>query len=491
MPASRLHIYNTLTRSKEPFVPRVAGEAQVYVCGPTVYSFVHIGNARTFTSFDVVVRYLRHLGLKVSYVRNYTDVDDKIIKAANEAKVSASELSERFIAEFEKDAAALRLVQPDVSPRVTQTMPGIISVIERIIANGHGYVSEGDVYFSVSSWKAYAKLSRRDLEDLRSGERNTTGEAKRDPLDFALWKGAKPGEPSWPSPWGNGRPGWHIECSAMVEQHLGKTIDLHGGGLDLIFPHHENELAQSEAANACPFCNTWMHGGFLDIEGAKMSKSLGNVVRLRDALEKVDAEGLRSFFLSTHYRAPIQFSEKSIYDAEARLEYFYETLQKAQAKVAAAPASEGPLHVDPAKFLAQFEERMDDDFNFAGGLGVVSELFSAINELCDKAPNKDAKLQARTLAALLDVARKIGAVLGIFEDPPAEWLARRRDRQVIRKGIDRAAVEQLLEQRKAARANKQWAESDQVRDALVKLGIEVRDTPAGQTWKVAATHPDV
>ncbi|HEY0881317.1 MAG TPA: cysteine--tRNA ligase, partial [Archangium sp.] len=293
MAAPDIRIFNTMQQVKVPLLPVNPGKVGIYVCGPTVYSYVHIGNARTFTSFDTVVRYLRSRGFEVRYVRNYTDVDDKIIKAAKETGEDAIALAARFVKEFEADAARLRLLPPDVSPKVSETIPEIVALIEKLVANGVAYQSGGDVYFEVRKYEGYLKLSKRNLDDLISGagERELVGEQKRDPMDFALWKAAKPGEPSWDSPWGKGRPGWHIECSAMSAKFLGETFDLHGGGLDLIFPHHENEIAQSEAASGKTLCNCWMHGGFLDLEGAKMSKSLGNVVRLRDALERVDAEG--------------------------------------------------------------------------------------------------------------------------------------------------------------------------------------------------------
>ena len=485
MGVDAVRIFNTVTGQKEPLAPLVPGQLGVYVCGPTVYSYVHIGNARTFTSFDVVVRYLRYRGFAVRYVRNYTDVDDKIINAAKETGESALELAARFVREFEADAKALRLLTPDVSPKVSETIPEIIALVEQLVARGVAYESQGDVYFQVSRWPEYAKLSKRNLEELRAGERVAPGEQKREPLDFALWKAAKPGEPSWDSPWGKGRPGWHIECSAMAAKHVGKTIDLHGGGRDLIFPHHENELAQSEAGNGCRFCNVWMHGGFLDLDGAKMSKSLGNVVRLRDALGKVDAEALRYFFLSTHYRSPLAFGDKSLADAEGRMEYFYETLRKADEKLAAAKGGDGPVDGDPRRYLTEFEAALDDDFNVPGGLGVLSGLFAELNELADgKSKVKDKAVAARTMAALRGVVSTLSPALGLFEESPTAWLERRRDRLVKDKGLDRGAIDALLAERAAARAAKQWAESDRLRDALKALGAEVKDTPAGQQWRV-------
>ncbi len=479
-----IRVYNTMTNQKEALQPLRPGKIGMYVCGPTVYSYVHIGNARTFASFDTIVRYLRYRGFEVTYVRNYTDVDDKIINAAKEKGEPAQDLAARFVREFEADARALHLITPDHSPKVTETIPEIIDLVAKLISNGVAYEAQGDVYFEVSKWSKYAKLSGRNLEDMQATERVTTGEQKRAPLDFALWKSAKPGEPWWDSPWGKGRPGWHIECSAMASKYLGETFDLHGGGLDLIFPHHENEIAQSEAGFKKTFCNVWMHGGFLDLDGAKMSKSLGNVVRLRDALGQIDAEALRYFFLSTHYRSPLAFSDKSLSDSESRMEYFYETLRKIDDRVAGKDFGTGPLHGDPTKWVTEFEACVDDDFNFAGALGILSGLFAMMNELMDKPPVKDKPMIGRTLLALRAGVRNVSKVLGLFEDEPGAWLLRRRDRQVKARGIDQAKVETLLQDRKNAREKKDFAASDKIRDELKAMGIESMDSPQGTTWKV-------
>jgi len=483
---SAIRVYNTMSGQKEPLQPLVPGKIGIYVCGPTVYSYVHIGNARSFTSFDTVVRYLRYRGFVVNYVRNYTDVDDKIINAAKEKGEPAQELAARFVREFEADAKAMHLLVPDHSPKVTETIPEIVDLVQKLIANGVAYESQGDVYFEVGKWPGYAKLSKRNLEDMQATERAGSGEQKRASLDFALWKAAKPGEPSWDSPWGKGRPGWHIECSAMASKFLGQTFDLHGGGLDLIFPHHENEIAQSEAGFKCTFCNVWMHGGFLDLDGAKMSKSLGNVVRLRDALQQIDAEGLRYFFLSTHYRSPLAFSDKSLADSESRMEYFYETLRKVDDRVGGKDFGQGALHGGPEKWIAQFEECVDDDFNFAGALGILSGLFAQLNELMDKPPVKDKPMVGRTLQSLRASVVRLSTVLGLFEDEPLSWLRRRRDRRVKAVGIDADKVEALLADRKAARERKDFAASDQLRDQLKAMGVESMDTPQGTTWKVLA-----
>jgi cysteinyl-tRNA synthetase len=486
MAPKEIRVFNTMQQARVPLQPLQPGKIGLYVCGPTVYSFVHIGNARTFTSFDTIVRYLRFRGFEVRYVRNFTDVDDKIIQAALKTGEDPIALAARFIGEFQADAKALHLLEPDVSPKVSDTIPEIVALIARLIERGVAYESAGDVYFAVKQYPGYLKLSKRRLEDLLSGagDRELVLDAKRDPLDFALWKSAKPNEPSWESPWGWGRPGWHIECSAMSAKYLGESFDLHGGGLDLIFPHHENELAQSEAATGKTLCSCWLHGGFLDLEGAKMSKSLGNVVRLRDALEQVDAEGLRYFFLSTHYRQALSFTDKMLADAEARMEYFYETLKKVDERLAGTDFGEGPVHGDPQRWLSELDDQMADDFNFPGALGVLSGLFNELNQLTDKPPVKDRPLVGRTLKALREVVRKASSALGLFEDVPAEWLLRRRDRRVRALAIDVAQVTGLIAARHQARAEKNFAEADRLRAELKGLRIDISDTPQGTTWKV-------
>jgi cysteinyl-tRNA synthetase len=481
-----IRIYNTLAQEKRPLVPLVRNTVGIYVCGPTVYGFIHIGNARTFTAFDVVVRYLRFREYHVNYVRNCTDVDDKIIKAAQETGEAPVELAARFAREFEADVKALHLLPPDVSPKVSETIPEIIALISKLVENQLAYPSHGDVYFEVKKRPDYLKLSHRNLDDLQAGARVEVDETKRHPADFALWKAAKPGEPFWPSPFGNGRPGWHIECSAMAKKYLGETFDLHGGGLDLIFPHHENEIAQSEGANQKTLCNTWMHCGFLDLDGAKMSKSLGNIMRLRDALAVVDAEALRSFFLSTHYRQALAFGDKALSDAEVRMEYFYETLRKVDSRLEGQAFPTGPLHHEPGRFLAEFHAAMSDDFNVPGAVAVLSGLFSEMNALCDKPPSKDKFLIGRTLVALRSLVNDFSKVLGLLESVPSEWLMARRARLVKQRNLDVPTIEAKIAARADARATKNFALSDSLRAELTAMGIEILDTAAGTTWKVLA-----
>lgn len=548
MSAPPIRVFSTMHQTRVPLEPISPGKLGIYVCGPTVYGFIHIGNARTFTSFDTIVRYLRNFrGFEVRYVRNFTDVDDKIIKAAwavgewsgavdvalhldgdatlrhlpgtwwidgltvnvragdtveqfglsadglsfggtplsrRAPAMSPIALAAYFVDRFREDVGALKLIEPDVAPKVSDTIPEIIVLVEKLMTRGVAYEARGDVYFEVRKQPDYLKLSRRKLDDLQAGARVEVDELKRDPADFALWKAAKPGEVAWDSPWGRGRPGWHIECSAMSSKYLGETFDLHGGGLDLIFPHHENEIAQSEGASGKTLCNCWMHGGFLDLEGAKMSKSLGNVVRLRDALQRVDAEALRYFFLSTHYRQALSFSDKQLSDADGRLEYFYETLKKVDERIAGKEFPPGPLHGDPNGWLTQFDEQMSDDFNVPGALGVLSGLFNELNLLCDKPPVKDKPMVGRTLVALRGVVSKISAALGLFEEVPSAWLLRRRDRQVLARGLDVGHVEQLIRDRDAARVGKNFTEADRLRGELKTLGVEIMDSPTGTTWKV-------
>jgi cysteinyl-tRNA synthetase len=481
---SSLKVYTTLAQRKESLDTLRPGEVRLYVCGPTVYSYVHIGNARTFTAFDVVVRYLRYRGYRVTYVRNVTDVDDRIIQAAQASGEDPGALADRFVEAFNADVAQLGLLAPDVAPRVTECIPEIVALVQQLLDEGAAYASGGDVYFSVARWPGYGKLSHRNLDELRAGERVTPGEQKRDPLDFALWKAEKPGEPSWEAPWGRGRPGWHIECSAMAAKFLGQPFDIHGGGLDLIFPHHDNEIAQSEAARHQPLARYWMHAGFLEMESAKMSKSLGNVVRLRDALARVDAEALRLFFLSSHYRNPLTFSDSALTEAESRLEYFYETLLRVDERLALRDVHSGTSVGDTGRFLRAFEEAMDDDFNAAQGQAALHGLFTEMNVFLDKPPVTDRDKVACTLAELRAEVRPFGQVLGVFQDAPTRWLERRRERLVERLGLDRGAIETLISERSTARKARDWARADALRDTLAAMGVELRDGSGGTNWKV-------
>ncbi len=480
-----LKLFNTLTQRKESLDTLRPGEVRLYVCGPTVYSYVHLGNARTFTAFDVVVRYLRYRGYHVTYVRNITDVDDRIIQAAQLSGEDPQALADGFVQAFDEDMRGLGLLEPDFAPRVTDNMPEILALVQRLLDVGAAYAAGGDVFFAVSKWPGYAKLSHRNIEELRAGERVVAGEHKRDPLDFALWKAEKPGEPAWDAPWGRGRPGWHIECSAMAVKFLGQPFDIHGGGLDLIFPHHDNEIAQSEAAGKTALAGYWMHTGFLKLENVKMSKSLGNVVKLRAALAQVDAEALRLFFLSSHYRNELTFSETGLIDAERRLEYFYETLQRVDERLGlrAVQPSAGTLG-EPDRFRRAFEQSMDDDFNAAEGQAALHALFTEMNLLLDRPPVTDRERVACTLAALRAEVRPFGEVLGVLQQPPARWLERRRERLVERRALDRARIEALVAERTDARQARDWARADAQRDALAALGVELRDGPGGTSWKV-------
>ncbi|MBI5546674.1 MAG: cysteine--tRNA ligase [Deltaproteobacteria bacterium] len=481
-----IRTFNTLTNRKEPLQPLHPGVVGMYVCGPTVYDMSHVGHARVYVTFDVVARFLRHAGFKVTYVRNFTDIDDKIIKRANERGVPAGQISEKYIAEFLKDMDTLGVQRPEVQPKVTEHIPEIIDLIQKIIARGLAYASGGDVYFAVREYAGYGKLSKRNLDDLEAGARVEPGDLKRDPLDFALWKAAKPGEPEWDSPWGKGRPGWHIECSAMSAKYLGDTFDIHAGGKDLVFPHHENEIAQSEAASGKPFARTWLHNGFVQIDNEKMSKSLGNFFTIRDVLEKVEAEALRYFLLGTHYRNPINFSDVALADAELRVDYVYETLAKADEKLAGKEPTAGEL-LDKEKVervMPAFEEAMADDFNAAEALGALADPFALLNELAERPKSKDKAAVLRTLARLRKDVDLIGKVLGLFQQDPKAFLLRRRENKAKARGIDGAMVEQRIADRAAARKAKDFAAADRVRDELKALGVEIMDTASGTTWKV-------
>ncbi|EEP91669.1 cysteine--tRNA ligase [Yersinia kristensenii] len=458
-----LKIFNTLSRQKEEFKPIHAGKIGMYVCGITIYDLCHIGHGRTFVAFDVVARYLRYLGYSLTYVRNVTDVDDKIIKRAIENNETCEQLTTRMLAEMHKDFDALNLKRPDLEPRATHHIPEIIELTERLIAREHAYVAaNGDVMFSVESDPDYGLLSRQDLDQLQAGARVEVADVKRNPMDFVLWKMSKPGEPSWESPWGPGRPGWHIECSAMNSKQLGAHFDIHGGGSDLMFPHHENEIAQSTCAHDGPYVNYWMHSGMVMIDKEKMSKSLNNFFTIRDVLAYYDAETVRYFLMSGHYRSQLNYSEENLKQARASLERLYTALRGTDAN--ATPAG-------GAEFEARFRAAMDDDFNTPEAYSVLFDIAREVNRL--KAEDMTA---ANALAAEL---RKLAHVLGLLEQDPELFLqsgAQTDDDEV-------AKIEALIKQRNDARSSKDWALADSARDQLNELGIVLEDGPQGTIWR--------
>jgi len=457
-----LKIYNTLTRDKAEFRPIEPGKVRMYVCGMTVYDYCHLGHARVMVVFDVVFRYLRALGYEVTYIRNITDIDDKIINRANERGEPFPALTERFIAAMHEDAAALGVLPPTDEPRATGHMPEILHMIEALIARGHAYVADtGDVYYAVASFPGYGRLSGKDPEDLRAGARVEIDEAKRDPLDFALWKAAKPGEPAWTSPWGDGRPGWHIECSAMSTCALGNHFDIHGGGADLQFPHHENEIAQSEGATGEPFVNLWMHNGFVRVNEEKMSKSLGNFFTVREILERYRAEEVRYFILTSQYRSPLNYDDESLQGARAALTRLYTGLR-------------GLPQLAPGggdSFRERFDAAMDDDFNTPVALAALFDLVREINRL--RAEDEGAA------AALAGLLRQLGGVLGILQSDPDAYLQGEGDAD----GLSDAQIDDLIEQRRVARQTKQWAEADRIRDALAEARVVLEDGAQGTTWR--------
>ncbi|ALS97729.1 cysteine--tRNA ligase [Lacimicrobium alkaliphilum] len=456
-----LHIFNTLTRRKERFKPLQEGKVGLYVCGITVYDLCHMGHARTYLSFDMMVRYLRHSGYEVNYVRNITDVDDKIIRRAQENQEAFTNLIDRTIADMHQDFDAIGLLPADIEPRVTTHMDEIIDVIRRLVEKGHAYQSNsGDVLFDVSTFERYGKLSGQDLEQLQAGSRVEVSTDKTDPLDFVLWKSAKPGEPSWDSPWGKGRPGWHIECSAMNHKHLGEHFDIHGGGSDLIFPHHENEVAQSCCAFDTPYVNYWVHTGMVQVNEEKMSKSLGNFFTLRDVLKEYDAQTLRYFLLSAHYRSQLNYSEENIHQARASLERLYTALRGVN--------PDNSVDAGYGGYQARFNQAMDDDFNTPEAYSVLFDLARDIN-----------KAEAGEAAKLASVLIRLGGVLGLLQQSPEQFLqGTGSDDQA-----DVAEIERLIQVRADARKNKDWAAADAARDALTAMGIELEDGPQGTSWR--------
>ncbi|ADE14110.1 cysteinyl-tRNA synthetase [Nitrosococcus halophilus Nc 4] len=481
-----LRIYNSLTRRKEEFVPIEPGKVRMYVCGMTVYDLCHVGHARVMVVFDVVARYLRASGFEVTYVRNITDIDDKIIRRAHERGENIQELTARYIEALHEDAEGLQILPPDREPRATESMEAIIAMVQRLLEQGYAYQGEnGDIYYDVSHFEGYGALSGKQLDELRAGERVQVSEAKTDPLDFVLWKAAKPNEPAWDSPWGPGRPGWHIECSAMSTQALGPHFDIHGGGQDLQFPHHENEIAQSEAATGCKFVNYWMHNGFVRVDDEKMSKSLGNFFTVREVLEHYHPEVLRYFILSSHYRSPLNYTEQQLETAQAAVTRLYTALRgmpgegiSISAQGSAQELAEGD---DP--FVQRFCEAMDDDFNTPEALALLNEIRHALNRAREEGDKDKVQYLARLLPSL-------GAILGLLTQEPEQFL--RDPRQAAAPSIVSAEgeaalsdgdIEQLIAQRTAARKNKDWAAADHLRDVLKKQGITLEDTPTGTLWR--------
>ncbi|MCU7838661.1 MAG: cysteine--tRNA ligase [Candidatus Thiodiazotropha sp. (ex Troendleina suluensis)] len=459
-----LKLYNDLTNRKETFQPLKAGKVRMYVCGMTVYDLCHLGHARVMVVFDVAYRYLQASGYDVTYIRNITDIDDKIINRANEKGVPFTELTEEFIQAMHVDADALGVLRPTDEPKATQHMDEILEMISRLIEKDHAYVAEnGDVYYSVRSFNDYGKLSGKSIEDLRAGARVELGDAKRDPLDFALWKASKPEEPAWESPWGRGRPGWHIECSAMSTKALGDTFDIHGGGADLTFPHHENEIAQSEGATGHPFVKYWMHNGFVRINDEKMSKSLGNFFTVREILEHYRAEEIRYFILTSQYRSPLNYDTEHLDNARAALTRIYTALRGLPVAKAA-----GGEH-----YVSRFRDAMDDDFNTPEALAVLFDLVREINRV------KEA--DAENAAALGGVLRELGAVLGILQTDAETYL--RGSSQAGQDGLSDEEIDTMIQARIDARSGKQWAEADRIRDELQAAGIILEDGAQGTTWR--------
>lgn len=457
-----LKVYNDLSNQKEEFVPLQANRVNMYVCGMTVYDLCHLGHARVMVVFDVVYRYLKHRGYDVTYIRNITDIDDKIINRANENGEHFSELTERFIQAMHEDSDALGILPPDGEPKATDHIAEIIEMIETLISKEHAYVAaNGDVYYSVASFEDYGKLSGKSTEDLRAGARVDPGDDKRDPLDFALWKAAKEGEPAWDSPWGSGRPGWHIECSAMSTRQLGDTFDIHGGGADLTFPHHENEIAQSEGATGHPFVKYWMHNGFVRINDEKMSKSLGNFFTVREILNNYRAEEVRYFILTSQYRSPLNYDDEHLDNARAALTRFYTALRD-------LPEADAQ---DSGNYQQRFEEAMDDDFNTPIALSVLFDLVREINTLRKTDTDK-----AAAAAALL---KKLAGILGFLQGDPEEYLRG----QASDDGLGDDEINSLVQQRVEAKQNKDWATADRIRDDLKEQGIIVEDGADGSTWR--------
>jgi cysteinyl-tRNA synthetase len=486
-----IRIHNTSTGKKEDFIPLHEKKVGMYVCGVTVYDLCHIGHARSAIVFDTIYRYFRYRGLDVTFVRNFTDIDDKIIRRANEEGVDWKTVAEKYIREFNIDMGRLGLEKPSVEPKATEHIPEMIQLISTLIQKGFAYPGGGDIFYSVEKFKDYGKLSKRNLEDMKAGARVDIDEKKENPLDFALWKASKPGEPFWESPWGKGRPGWHIECSVMSQKYLGETFDIHGGGRDLTFPHHENEIAQSEAATGKPFVRYWIHNGFVNINKEKMSKSLGNILTIKEILKDWHPEVLRLFFLSHHYRSPVDYSEDSFLEAKSGLDRFYSTLYAIQEELK-KPLSKEKFdssvieHCRQAieSFHAQFEEAMDDDFNTAQALGYFYDLQTHLNSLLSISKGNPTEEIASILKQGLDTFMMKGRVFGLFREDPEKYLDQQKKEGLKRLKLTEEEIFRSVEERNLSRKEKNWKRADEIRNDLLSKGIVLEDTPLGTNWKL-------
>jgi len=487
-----IRIHNTLTGKKEEFVPLHEKKVGMYVCGVTVYDLCHIGHARSAIVFDTVYRYFRYRGYDVTFVRNFTDIDDKIIRRANEEGVDCKAIAEKYIGEFNIDMGRLSLRKPTVEPRATEHIPEMIQLISTLIQKGFAYQGGGDIFFSVEKFKDYGKLSKRNLEEMQAGARVEIDEKKENPLDFALWKASKPGEPSWESPWGKGRPGWHIECSVMSQKYLGETFDIHGGGRDLIFPHHENEIAQSEAATGKTFVRYWIHNGFVNVHKEKMSKSLGNILTIKEILKDWHPEVLRLFFLSHHYRSPVDYSEDSFAEAKSGLDRFYMTLNTIQEEIKKPVIPK--KNIDPGvienclknieSFQTRFEEALDDDFNTAQALGYFYDLQTHLNGLLSLSKGQPTEEIASLLKKGFDHFMTKGWVFGLFGDDPETYLTQQRKEGLKKLNLTEEEILRSIEERNLARKEKSWKRADGIRNDLLSKGIILEDTPSGTSWKL-------
>ncbi|MFH2075219.1 MAG: cysteine--tRNA ligase [Pseudomonadota bacterium] len=485
-----LRIFNTQSRKKEEFLPIEEGKVGIYVCGITAYDVCHVGHARSAVVFDVITRYLRYRGYEVTYVKNFTDVDDKIIEKARVQKKDMGEIAERYIREHDEEMEALGVARPTATPRATEHVDGMIRLVETLIAKGLAYVVDGDVYYAVEKFRGYGKLSGRGFEDMLAGARIDVNEKKRNPLDFALWKTSREGEPWWDSPWGRGRPGWHLECSVMSQRYLGSTFDIHGGGEDLIFPHHENEIAQSEGATGKPLARYWIHNGFVRVNSEKMSKSLGNFFTIRDILKQYHAEVLRLFLQQSHYRSPVDFSDAVLAEARQGMDRFYSTLKTLRERMAGGQAVFGEERsgkdrelTDQIEVLRErFCEAMDDDFNTARAIGY---LFDAIRFLNASLSGKTAEASPAVLEQAENGLREIGAVLGLFREEPEGYLRLDREREAAKRGLAVVEIEALIAERRVAREAKDWQRADEIRKSLAVQGVILQDSPTATTWTIA------